>query len=200
MCGPKVIRSDHGLRRHPAPVRSTGKTKMRGSRLPEAAFRELIANDDNEPLLTGAMAESCKLDSSPDIARPKRRRLSPIHPYHGIRQRAWGRWSAEIRDPTEGRLWIGTFDTAEYAARAYDAEARRIHGTNARTNFPAETASPDSAQPGLSSPGTVDGTENAMDSASTSSSAEVCSTLSSGARIELECCSDDVMESLFAIS
>jgi hypothetical protein len=52
-------------------------------------------------LCAGVMTESSKLEHrSPAMARPKRRRASPSHPYRGIRQRAWGRWSAEIR----GRL------------------------------------------------------------------------------------------------
>ncbi|CAM8980896.1 unnamed protein product [Rhodiola kirilowii] len=54
----------------------------------------------------------------------------------GVRQRPSGRWVAEIKDTTQKiRMWLGTFETAEEAAKAYDEAACLLRGTNARTNF-----------------------------------------------------------------
>ncbi|KAL9229175.1 hypothetical protein vseg_004671 [Gypsophila vaccaria] len=79
----------------------------------------------------------CQASSRKGCMRGKGGPENALCTYKGVRQRTWGKWVAEIREPNRGaRLWLGTFNTSHEAALAYDSAARKLYGPDAKLNLP----------------------------------------------------------------
>ncbi|KAF6154012.1 hypothetical protein GIB67_026666 [Kingdonia uniflora] len=116
------------------------------------------------------MKKSCQRSSRRGCMRGKGGPDNSKCTYRGVRQRTWGKWVAEIREPNRGaRLWLGTFNTSTEAAVAYDNVARKLYGSTAKLNLPESRV--EGRQAGSVGVGVGVGEESDMSSSTTSSEA-----------------------------
>ncbi|RZC69132.1 hypothetical protein C5167_032228 [Papaver somniferum] len=104
------------------------------------SLKSISVNKPNVTMMMNFAEQQENKKSVPTKTVTKQKSQTDSRKYRGVRQRPWGKFAAEIRDPSRkgSRVWLGTFETAIEAAKAYDRAAFRMRGSKAILNFPNE--------------------------------------------------------------